>query len=203
MLVTSALIPFSATWHSAYGLWRHRPRRVRPWTGVPELVLFDRDGTLVHDVPYNGDPAAVRPVAHALAALDRLREAGVRVGIVTNQAGVADGRLTLAAVEAVNAEVVRRLGPFDVVETCPHDRSGDCGCRKPRPGMVLAACARLGVPPQRCAVVGDIGADVEAGRVAGGVGVLVPTGQTRPEEIDGLRAGSLGEAVELLLRGHW
>src|SRR3954462_133008 len=60
MLATSALIPPLATWHFLRGAVQHR--RVTRWRGLPDLVLFDRDGTLVHDVPYNGDPDLVRPV---------------------------------------------------------------------------------------------------------------------------------------------
>src|SRR3954469_8755860 len=77
MAATSALIPPLATWHWARGVLRHR--RVRPWRGLPDLVLFDRDGTLVHDFPYNGDPDWIRPVDGAKEALDRLRARGVRV----------------------------------------------------------------------------------------------------------------------------
>jgi HAD superfamily hydrolase (TIGR01662 family) len=68
-------------------------------------VLFDRDGTLIVDVPYNGDPARVVPMPGARAALDRLRAAGVRVGVVSNQSGIARGLLTRAQVEAVNARM--------------------------------------------------------------------------------------------------
>ena len=70
--------------------------------------------------------------------------------------------------------------------------------------MVHAAAAALGVPVTSVAVVGDIGADVEAAAAAGAVGVLVPTPQTRPEEVDRapLRAADLGQAVDLLLGGR-
>src|SRR6185436_12178038 len=98
MLLTSAAIPVAATWHSLRGALVHR--RARPWTGPPELVLFDRDGTLVHDVPYNGDPALVAPVAEARESLDRLRGLGIRVGLVSNQSGVGSGRISVEQVEA-------------------------------------------------------------------------------------------------------
>jgi D-glycero-D-manno-heptose 1,7-bisphosphate phosphatase len=154
---------------------------------APDVVLFDRDGTLVVDVPYNGDPERVRPVAGARAALDLLRAAGIATGVVTNQSGIARGLITAAQAAAVNRRVERLLGPFAVWEVCPHGPDGTgrpvCGCRKPRPGMVLAAAGRLGVPPDRVAMIGDIGADVEAARAAGAAAVLVPTPATRPEEV--------------------
>ena len=199
MLKTSAVIPVVATWHSARGLWQHR--HAGPWRRRPDLVLFDRDGTLVHDVPYNGDPAKVQPVPDARAALDRLRSAGIRVGVVSNQSAVGTGRITREQMEAVNARVEELLGPFDVWEVCPHAPDAGCGCRKPAPGMVKDACRELGVPPERCVVIGDIGSDVEAAHAAGARGVLVPTRQTRPEEVSGADqvADSLSQAVERIL----
>jgi HAD superfamily hydrolase (TIGR01662 family) len=82
-------------------------------------VLFDRDGTLVIDVPYNSDPALVRPVPGARSALDLLRDAGIPTGIVTNQSGIARGLLTADQAAAVTARVVELLGPFASVRTCP------------------------------------------------------------------------------------
>jgi HAD superfamily hydrolase (TIGR01662 family) len=150
---------------------------------VPEAVLFDRDGTLVVDVAYNGDPARVRPVPGARAALDLLRVAGIPAGVVTNQSGIARGLITTAQAEAVNRRVERLLGPFAVWQVCPHGPEDDCDCRKPRPGMVFAAARRLGLTPDQVAVVGDIGADVEAALAAGATAVLVPTPATRSEEV--------------------
>ncbi|WP_448614572.1 HAD-IIIA family hydrolase [Modestobacter sp. URMC 112] len=203
MLATSALIPPLATWHVLRGAVQHRA--VPPWRGLPDLVLFDRDGTLVHDVPYNGDPDLVRPVDGARAALDALRARGVRIGLVSNQSGVGRGLLTTAQVEAVNARLAELLGPFDTVQVCPHAPEDGCGCRKPAPGMVKAACAELDVDPARCVVIGDIGADVGAAEAAGAVGILVPTPVTRPAEVTAAahRAPTLTEAVQDVLDGHW
>jgi HAD superfamily hydrolase (TIGR01662 family) len=106
---------------------------------APAAVLFDRDGTLVVDVPYNGDPAKVRPVPGAGAALDLLRAAGIPAGVVTNQSGVARGLITAGEVQQVNRRIDALLGPFAVWQVCPHGPADGCPCRKPRPGMVLAA----------------------------------------------------------------
>lgn len=125
-------------------------------------VLFDRDGTLVHDVPYNGSPERVRPVEGAREALDALRARSIRLGVVTNQSGVARGLLTEADVRRVGKRVEELLGPFDVLAFCPHGPDDGCPCRKPRPGMILDAAGRLGVDPADCVVIGDIGSDVEA-----------------------------------------
>nr|WP_240474457.1 HAD-IIIA family hydrolase [Intrasporangium chromatireducens] len=166
-------------------------------------VLFDRDGTLVHDVPYNGDPSLVAPVADADAAVRRVRADGLLTGVVSNQSGVARGVLSREQVAAVNAEIDDRLGPFDTWQVCPHGPDDGCACRKPAPGLVLAAARDLGVRPEECAVIGDIGSDVLAARAAGSRAVLVPTAETLPDEIDNAPwvAPSLGEALDRLRIG--
>jgi D-glycero-D-manno-heptose 1,7-bisphosphate phosphatase len=168
-----------------------------------KAVLFDRDGTLVVDVPYNGDPLLVRPMDGAFEALQRVRRAGLATGVVTNQSGVARGLLTLDQMQSVNQRVDQLLGPFDVWEVCPHGPEDGCNCRKPAPGMILGACSTLGITPEEVAFVGDIGADMEAAAAAGARAVLVPTDVTRREEIEAATsvAVDLGQAVELLLSG--
>ncbi|MFE1454173.1 D-glycero-alpha-D-manno-heptose-1,7-bisphosphate 7-phosphatase [Streptomyces sp. NPDC058735] len=148
-----------------------------------KAVLFDRDGTLVEDVPYNGDPHRVRPVQGAREALALLRARGVRTGVVTNQSGVARGLITEADVHRVHHRLDELLGPFDVFAVCPHGPGDGCRCRKPEPGMVLWAAGRLCTDPGDLVVIGDIGADVEAARRAGAHGILVPTAVTRGEEV--------------------
>ncbi|MET9686781.1 D-glycero-alpha-D-manno-heptose-1,7-bisphosphate 7-phosphatase [Streptomyces coeruleorubidus] len=161
---------------------RQPPHAHDPGGPFPAAVLFDRDGTLVADVPYNGDPARVASMPRAREAVEAVRAAGIPVGVVTNQSGLARGLLTSRQVEDVRLRVEELLGPFAVWAVCPHGPGEGCGCRKPAPGLVLAACRRLAVPPERTVVIGDIGADVEAACAAGARGVLVPTAATRPEE---------------------
>jgi D-glycero-D-manno-heptose 1,7-bisphosphate phosphatase len=168
---------------------------------VVDAVLCDRDGTLVVDVPYNGDPDRVAALPGVRAGLDRLRAAGIRLALVSNQSGVARGLLTRAEVEAVNDRVADVLGPFDAVLWCPHGPDDGCTCRKPAPGMIRAAAAVLAAPLSRCVVVGDIGADVEAAAAAGARAILVPTAATRPQEVDAARcvAPHFAGAVDIVL----
>jgi histidinol-phosphate phosphatase family protein len=202
MLATSIAIPPVACWHRLAGELRWR--RVSPATAVPAAVLFDRDGTLVHDVPYNTDPATVWPVSGARQALDRLRDVGIPVGVVTNQSGVARGLISPEQLERVNTRVSELLGPFDAWSICRHGEEDDCGCRKPAPGLVKDAAAQLGVPVDRCVVIGDTGADVTAAAAAGARGILVPTGRTLCQEVQAAAevAPDLAAAVELALSGR-
>ena len=201
MLVTSALIPPLATFHWLAGL--ARARRLARRREVAAAVLLDRDGTLVHDVPYNGEPDRVVPVEDARAALDRLREAGIPLAVVSNQSGVARGFITRAEVDAVNRQVDELVGPIDQWLVCVHGPDDACGCRKPAPGLVADAARALGVEPERCVLIGDIGADVEAAKAAGARAILVPNGRTREEELAAapLVAPSLTKAVDLVLAG--
>lgn len=219
LLASSAVLPLAATWHWLRGVRRARglapappaapPPPAQPLVRAdaalrrPAAVLFDRDDTLVVDVPYNGDPQQVAPMPGARAALDRLRAAGVPCVVVSNQSGVARGLLTMADVTAVNARVEALLGPFDGWFVCSHGPADGCACRKPAPGLVIAAARTLGVEPAHCAVVGDIGADVDAAHAVGASAVLVPTARTRREEIDAapVVAPDLESAVDLLLGG--
>jgi D-glycero-D-manno-heptose 1,7-bisphosphate phosphatase len=153
------------------------------------------------DVPYNGDPERVRPVDGARDAVDRLRSAGVKLAVVSNQSGVGRGLVTEDQVSAVNRQVERILGPLGPWLICPHAPSEGCRCRKPAPGLIIDAARRLGVPPDRCIVIGDTGADVEAALAVGARPILVPTDVTRRDEVDAAPevARDLSEAVDRVL----
>ncbi|MEV8437676.1 HAD family hydrolase [Actinosynnema sp. NPDC051121] len=150
----------------------------------PDAVLFDRDGTLITDVPYNGDPDRVRPMPGAREVLRVLRTHGVRTGVVSNQSGIGRGLLTPAQVDAVNDKVEALLGRFGTWQVCPHHPDDGCACRKPAPTMILRACEELGARPERTFFIGDIEADVKAALAAGVTPILVPTPETLPDEVD-------------------
>lgn len=203
MLLSSAAIPAVATWHLLRGVRLHHG--AKPWRGIPELVLLDRDGTLVEDVPYNGDPDLVRPLPGVREALDRLRAEGVRLMVVTNQSGIGRGLISEQQADAVDDRIVELLGPFEAVLRCPHSPEDHCECRKPAPELVKRALADTGVHPDRALMIGDIGSDVDAARRAGVSACMVPTQRTRREEIDAAprTANDLVEAVEQVMGGAW
>ncbi len=153
-------------------------------------MLFDRDGTIIVDVPYNGDPDLVEPVSGAKQLLDMLRLAGLKVGVLTNQSGVGRGMISDVQMHAVNVRVEELLGPFDGWFVCPHAPEVDCDCRKPKPTLIFDAAHVWGVRAPEIVVVGDKASDVEAAHNAGSPAI----------KIDG--ACDLASAVDRILTGR-
>lgn len=152
-----------------------------------DALFLDRDGTLIAERDYLADPRLVRLAPGAAEALRRFARAGTLLFVVTNQSGIARGRLTWAEVDAVNAEVERRLlargVPLAGTLVCPHFPGGSvapyavaCRCRKPGTLLHRRAIRRHGLDPRRCAVVGDKWDDVGAGIALGAAAVHVLTG---------------------------
>ncbi|HSC23772.1 MAG TPA: HAD family hydrolase [Casimicrobiaceae bacterium] len=154
--------------------------------GEPRKAVFvDKDGTLVHDVPYNVDPDRIVLIPGVGESLRRLQDAGFLLFVVSNQPGVALGRFPASALRGVEARLDELVGRHGVVFTgycwCPHPPVGVrnavvCTCRKPRPGMLLDAAATHGVALERSWMVGDILDDIEAGNRAGCRTILVDRG---------------------------
>ncbi|UCE01750.1 MAG: HAD-IIIA family hydrolase [Candidatus Latescibacterota bacterium] len=138
----------------------------------PALFL-DRDGTLVDNVPYNGDPEQVRLVPGVGRALRWVRDAGFPMIVVSNQSGVAQGLLSEADLQRVNArmrELLQRTGSdVDAIYVCPHhpEHGPACKCRKPQPGLLWRAAEELGIDLSASLMVGDAPRDLEAGARAG------------------------------------
>jgi HAD superfamily hydrolase (TIGR01662 family) len=211
MAVTSAVLPLAASAWWAVGIAR-LPRLLAaggppageeqgPGRPSPRAVLFDRDDTLLVDVPYNGDPNRAIPMPGARQALMRLRAAGLRLAVISNQSGIARRLIDVEQVRAVNREAERLLGPIEEWIFCPHAPGDGCECRKPAPGMVLEAATRLGVRVEDCLVIGDIAADVQAAQAAGAAAILVPTERTEAEDVrrSPRVAATIEAAVDLLL----
>jgi histidinol-phosphate phosphatase family protein len=136
-------------------------------------VLFDRDETIVVDVPFNGDPDRVQPAPNARALLDRLRAVGLPLAVVSNQSGIGRGLITAEQADAVNRRVDELLGPFAGFFVCPHAPEDACECRKPKPKLILDAARALGVDPSCCVVVGDRQSDVDAAENAGAMAMKI------------------------------
>jgi D-glycero-D-manno-heptose 1,7-bisphosphate phosphatase len=169
-------------------------------------VFLDRDGVLNASFVRDGTtypPAGVREVQilpgvpQALAVLKKL---GFLLVVVTNQPDIARGMQTAAEVEAINRHLSQSL-PLDDIRVCPHDNADNCDCRKPKPGMLLAAAAEHGIDLHTSFMVGDRIGDVAAGAAAGCRTFLVQ-GQyngTGPQSPD-FTVRDLAEAADVIGR---
>ena len=150
---------------------------------MTKACFLDRDGVINEEVNYLHDPAKAVLIPGAAAAINRLHAAGYLAIVVTNQAGVAKGLYEEKDIRAVHDRIAELLAAdgaeVDAFFYCPHhpDYTGACGCRKPSPGMLLAAAAQYDIELDKSLLVGDRLSDIEAGRAAGCQAVyLVATG---------------------------
>ncbi len=158
----------------------------------------------MHEVNYCRDPADVRLVEGAAEALRRLKVAGFRLVIITNQSGIARGLLTESDFQAVQARLLELLGD-DLIEAtymCPDGPAGESGRRKPSPAMVLEAARDLGLDLAQSWFVGDKDIDVQCGLAAGTRAVLVRTGHGGGAEAAGAHfvAKDIASAADFILR---
>lgn len=147
---------------------------------APTVALVDRDGTIIEDRHYLSDPDEVTLLPGAAAGLRRLAQAGVRLVVISNQSGVARGKITPAQLAAVNRRMndllAAEMVTLDGILVCPHAPEDDCPCRKPREGLAREAAGRLGLDLAAAIVVGDKPADVGLARRLGVPAFLVGTG---------------------------
>ncbi len=153
-----------------------------------KAVFLDRDGTLIVERGYVTSPAQVALLPGVPEALCRLRDAGWKLFVVTNQACVAKGLVTEEELTAINQRLVMLLGAegarVDGIYCCPHHPEGtvtefavDCDCRKPRPGLLEQAAREHDVDLAQSFMVGDTQRDIDAGLAAGARAIQVRTGK--------------------------
>jgi histidinol-phosphate phosphatase family protein len=162
----------------------------------PGAAFLDRDGTINEKAPEGGyivHPVDLTLLPGAAAAIRRLNDTGVAVIVVTNQRGIALGRMSEDDLLAVHTELGRQLeaaagAHIDAFFHCPHER-GQCHCRKPQTGMFRQALERYPwIELDRSVMIGDGADDVRAGQTLG-----VPTLQV------GVEVPDLWTAVDRLL----
>ncbi|MDF2457936.1 MAG: gmhB [Nitrospira sp.] len=191
----------------------HILRRSSP-QGILEAytVFLDRDGTLNEDPGYLKSAADVKLLPGVGPALARLKSAGARLVVVTNQSGIGRGFLTLKDLEAIHARLEGLLeqhdAALDAIYFCPHHPDDRCRCRKPARGMVDRAASELQLDLQRSYLIGDHVSDMQLAKSVGAKAVLVTTGKVDAPAVDRLRAAqampdtvvpSMPEAVEWIL----
>lgn len=140
-------------------------------------VFFDRDGTLMEEVHYCHEPERVRVFPGVVEGLRALREAGFRLIVITNQSGLARGRISWADYARVSHEFLRQCDfLLDATYFCPESVEAPTRRRKPGPGMIEEAMAEWKIDPSRSWLVGDKLVDLACGRAAGVRSLLVQTG---------------------------
>jgi len=165
-------------------------------------VFLDRDGTLMEEVHYCGDPAGVKVYEGVSGALRDLKAAGFRTVVITNQSGIGRGLITEAQYRAVEAEFLRQAGEglIDATYYCPDAPGVPSTRRKPEPGMLLEAAADWGIDLAESYLIGDKSADIECGRRAGTRTIQVRTGYGAAQECHAdYAAASVVEAVRWIL----
>ena len=169
-------------------------------------VFLDRDGVVVRAIVSEGLPRSasnleeLEILPEAGEACSGLKEAGFALVVVTNQPEIARGTLDPETVARQN-DVLREALPLDEVVVCPHDDADGCDCRKPKPGMLIDAAARLGVDLASSFMVGDRWKDIEAGRRAGCRVVFVDRGYDEEVRVEpDAVVGDLGDAARWILK---
>lgn len=142
------------------------------------LVIFDRDGTLIKDTGYPINASDLCWVSGALDLLKELKRRNISTAIATNQSGVARGFFSIGEVDNFHNLMLKQIhkagGSINQIEICPHlpgakiqKYAVDCQCRKPKPGMIKKILLSTGCLPENAIMIGDRISDVEAGLVAG------------------------------------
>jgi len=153
------------------------------------VAFVDRDGTLIEDNGYLSDPSRIFPIGDAVSSLQNLKKSGFAIFLISNQAGLAKGKIKLKEFNQVkrqfDALFDAKMTIFDGIFYCPHHVDGivrelkrSCSCRKPGTLMVETAMNFLRKPPSlnRIYSVGDKTIDIMMGKSMGYQTILVETG---------------------------
>jgi D-glycero-D-manno-heptose 1,7-bisphosphate phosphatase len=181
---------------------------VNPAFITKRAVFFDRDGVLNQAVVKNGKPyppadaasAVITPEAKEL--LLALKARGFYLFVVTNQPDVARGTRTIENVLAINQKLADNL-PLDDFKVCFHDNQDNCDCRKPKPGLILAAASEWGIDLAKSWLIGDRRSDIEAAQRAGCRSIFLDFDYVEPKpEGPDFVCGSLRAAINHILGGE-
>lgn len=188
------------------------PRSIDPVSLAGVTVFLDRDGTLNKDTGYIKSPDELTLLPGVGAALARLKKAGARLVVVTNQSGLGRGYFTGKDLEAIHGKLRSLLADdqvtLDALYFCPHHPDDRCNCRKPASGMIDRAVAELRVDLDRAYVIGDSARDIELAKQVGMQSLLVLTGPSGTETLADLTlrdllpdhvAETLPQAVDWIL----
>jgi D-glycero-D-manno-heptose 1,7-bisphosphate phosphatase len=141
------------------------------------VVILDRDGTIVIDRGSHGDPTKLEFEPGAAEGIKWFYSHGFRLVVITNQSGVGRGLLTIEELEAMNTRlhsmVEEQGAKLEGIYYCPHMPNDGCACRKPELGLLIRAASDLGFDPASATMIGDKESDIEFGRRAGATTILI------------------------------
>jgi len=164
------------------------------------FALLDRDGTIIVEKNYLKSVDQLELLPNAAEGLRMLASQGFSLIVITNQSGIGRGLLTVAEVDAIHSELLRRLAAEGVnvaaIYYCPHAPEANCDCRKPRIALANQAATDLGgFDPSQSVVIGDKTSDIEFGRALGARTILVRTGYGREHE-HAAKADAIADSLE-------
>lgn len=172
-----------------------------------KIVFLDRDGTVIQDPPDERveSEAEIKLFPDSISALKKLADNGFSAILITNQAGISEGRLSQDDFQRINNKVVAMLetSGIKILKTymCPHGPDEGCECRKPKPTMILRAAKDFGLDLETTFMVGERRSDVLAGKSAGTKTILVHTARNKQDEAPeaDYQAQNLTEAVNQII----
>jgi histidinol-phosphate phosphatase family protein len=145
-------------------------------------VFLDRDGTICRDVHYMSRPEQLEILPGVAEGIKLLNNLGVKVVVITNQSGIARGYFTEEDLKRIHERMLDELSKagarIDAIYYCPHHPNDNCNCRKPKIGLIKKAENDFHLDLRKCFVVGDRKLDVETGRNAGCLTILIPGPET-------------------------
>ena len=163
-------------------LTKHRYYSVGSWDRIElttsffnnnKIVFLDRDGTINKKASracYIEEPDQFVWLDGAKEAIRLLNMNDYKVILITNQPGIARGKLSEGTLQAIHEKMKRELleigAHVDKIYYCPHDWDGGCECRKPKPGMLYQAQKEYNLNLTKCILIGDDDRDIEAGNKA-------------------------------------
>jgi len=182
---------------------------------LSKAIFFDKDGTLIVNVPFNVEPSLIRLMPRSKAGLRAFAAAGFELIIVSNQPGVALGYFAEAHLLEVEITIREKFKEIGVVLAasyfCPHapaeaqyGSTGSCRCRKPAAGMIERAARERSIDLEGSWLIGDILDDIQAGRSAGCRTVLIDNGNETEWNLSSLRrpdwvVANINEAARIIL----
>ncbi len=182
---------------------------------MKKAIFFDKDGTLIPNIPYNINSEKIELFANACAGISALYKANFLLFVISNQSGVAKGFFKESALAGVRTKIETLLFTLRVKLSgfyfCPHHPDGcvlkyakPCNCRKPAPGMLLQASKEHDIDLCSSWMIGDILHDIEAGNRAGCRSILIDNGGETIWQQGEFRkpyfiAKSIDEAARLIL----